>query len=122
MTRLVEMDRHVTLFEQMEQRGGPVILINTFTVEPEEADRLQEVWASDAAFMKEQPGFISTQLHRGIGGSSVFVNHAVWESVEDFGRAFGSPEFQAKMQDYPPSTAASPHLVEKVAVPGICVG
>ena len=121
--QLVEMDRQVTVFEQMEQqRGGPVILINTFTVEPEEADRLQEAWASDAALMKEQPGFISTQLHRGIGGSSVFFNYAVWESVEDFGRAFGSPEFQAKMQDYPQSTAASPHLVEKVAVPGICVG
>lgn len=122
MPRLVEMDRHVPLFEQMEQRVGPVILINTFTVEPDEADRLQEAWASDAAFMKRQPGFISTQLHRGIGGSSVFFNYAVWESVEDFKRAFANPEFQAKMQDYPPSAAASPHLVEKVAVPGICVG
>ena len=121
--QLVEMDRQVTVFEQMEQqRGGPVILINTFTVEPEEADRLQEAWASDAALMKEQPGFISTQLHRGIGGSSVFFNYAVWESVEDFGRAFGSPEFRSKLQDYPQSTAASPHLAQKVAVPGICVG
>jgi hypothetical protein len=25
------------------------------------------------------------------------------------------------MQDYPPSAEASPHLVKKVAVPGICV-
>jgi|SRR5918912_918913 heme-degrading monooxygenase HmoA len=122
MPQLVEMDRHVSLFEQMEQEEvGPVILINTFTVEPEEADRLQEAWASDAAFMKRQPGFISTQLHRGIGGSSVFVNYAVWESVEHFKRAFGNPEFQAKMKDYPPSAAASPHLLKKVAVPGICV-
>ena len=122
MPQLVEMDRHVSLFEQMEQQGvGAVILINTFTVEPEEADRLQAAWASDAAFMKQQPGFISTQLHRGIGGSSVFVNYAVWESVEDFKRAFGNPEFQAKMQDYPSSAQASPHLVKKVAVAGICV-
>ena len=122
MPQLVEMDRHVSLFEQMEQQGVcSVILINTFTVEPEEADRLQEAWASDAAFMKRQPGFISTQLHRGIGGSSVFVNYAVWESVEDFKRAFGNPEFQAKMQDYPSSAQASPHLVKKVAVAGICV-
>ncbi len=42
MPQLVEMDRHVSLFEQMGQRVGPVILVNTFTVEPEEADRLQE--------------------------------------------------------------------------------
>jgi heme-degrading monooxygenase HmoA len=121
MPKLVEMDRHVSLFEQMEEQVGSVVLINTFTVEPEEADQLQEAWASDAAFMKQQPGFISTQLHRGIGGSSVFFNYAVWESVEDFKRAFSNPEFQAKMKDYPPSAAASPHLVKKVAVPGICV-
>jgi heme-degrading monooxygenase HmoA len=114
MPQLVEMDRHVSLFEQMDEQVGSVILINTFTVEPEEADQLQEAWASDAAF-------ISTQLHRGIGGSSVFVNYALWESVEHFKRAFTNPEFQAKMQDYPPSPAASPHLVKKVAVPGICV-
>jgi heme-degrading monooxygenase HmoA len=80
MPKLVEMDRHVSLFEQMEEQVGSVILINTFTVEPEEADQLQEAWASDAAFMKQQPGFISTQLHRGIGGSSVFVNYAVWDA------------------------------------------
>lgn len=121
MPQLIEMDRHVSLFEQMEQQVGPVILINTFTVEPEEAERLQEAWAADAAFMKQQPGFISTQLHRGIGGSSVFFNYAVWESVDHFKRAFSNPEFQSKMSDYPPSAAASPHLVKKVAVPGICV-
>ena len=121
MPQLVEMDRHVSLFEQMDEQVGSVVLINTFTVEPEEAEQLQEAWASDAAFMKQQPGFISTQLHRGIGGSSVFVNYAVWESVEHFKRAFSNPEFQAKMQDYPPSAAASPHLLKKVAVPGICV-
>jgi|ERR671915_1612692 heme-degrading monooxygenase HmoA len=122
MPQLVEMDRHVSLFEQMEdQQVGPVILINTFRVEPQEAAQLQEAWASDAAFMKQQPGFISTQLHRGIGGSSVFFNYAVWELVEDFKWAFTNPEFQAKMQDYPPTAEASPHLVKKVAVAGICV-
>ena len=42
----------------------------------------------------------------------------MWESVEHFKQAFTNPEFQAKLQDYPPSAAASPHLVNKVAVPG----
>src|SRR5918994_549248 len=121
MPQLVEMDRHVSLFEQMEEQGGSGGLINTFTVEPDETERLQEAWASDAAFMKQQPGFISTQLHRGIGGSSVFFNYAVWESVEHFKRAFSNPEFQSHLQNYPPSAVASPHLVKKVAVPGICV-
>jgi hypothetical protein len=71
--------------------------------------------------MKQQPGFISTQLHRGIGGSSVFFNYAVWELVEHFKRAFSNPKFQSKMANYPPSETASSHLVKKVAVPGICV-
>ena len=33
-----EMDRHVTIYNQLKEGGGPVILINLFTVDPEEAD------------------------------------------------------------------------------------
>src|SRR5262245_61682669 len=91
MIRMKEMDEAVTLREQMGQETGPVVLINIFTVQPEEADQLLEAWAADAAFFKRQPGFISAQLHRGIGGSCVFVNYAVWESVEQFRQAFGQP-------------------------------
>jgi heme-degrading monooxygenase HmoA len=121
MPNLIEMDKNVTLFAQMEEQIGPVILINKLTAEPGEFDQLLKAWAADAAFMKQQPGFISTQLHRGIGGSCVFINYAVWESVEDFKRAFSNPEFQSKLKDYPASAEASPHLFQKVAVPGICV-
>jgi heme-degrading monooxygenase HmoA len=121
MPRLDEMDARVPLRAQMQQEVGPVILINTFAVEPDDVDRLQQAWAVDAAFMKRQPGFISTQLHRGIGGSSVLVNYAVWESVEDFSRAFSHPEFQSKLANYPASTVASPHLFQKVPVPRICI-
>jgi heme-degrading monooxygenase HmoA len=121
MPKLIEMDKNVTLFAQMEEQIGPVILINKLTAEPGEADQLLKAWAADAAFMRQQPGFISTQLHRGIGGSCVFINYAVWESVEDFKRAFSNPEFQSRLKDYPASAEVSPHLFQKVAVPGICV-
>jgi heme-degrading monooxygenase HmoA len=116
-----EMDDRVTFLEQLQQATGPVMLMNKFNVAPEDVDRLLEAWADDAAFMKQQPGFISTQLHRGIGGSTTFVNVAVWESAAALGRAFRSPEFQARVGHYPDSTVTSPHLFEKVAVPGICV-
>lgn len=122
MAKLVEMDAKVTLFSQMEESGGPVILINKFNVDPSEVDQLLKAWAEDAEFMKRQSGFISTQLYRGIGGSSVFVNYAVWESVEVYKKAFTHPEFQEAIKKYPPSVVASPHLFRKVAVPGICVG
>lgn len=121
MSGFAEMDQHVTLAQQTEQEVGAVILINKFTVDPSEADQLLKAWALDAAFMKQQPGFISTQLHRGVGGSSVFINYAVWESVAQYKRAFTNPEFRAMRENYPPSTVAMPHLFKKVAVPGICV-
>jgi len=90
-------------------------------VKPEEADRLLEAWTADAAWMKRQPGFISTQLHRGIAGSGTFLNYAVWESTAHFREAFSNPEFRTKLVHYPPSAVASPHLFRKVAVPNICV-
>ena len=121
MPKFVEMDEYVTLAQQLEQAAAPVILVNRFSVKPDEADRLLQAWAADAEVMKRQPGFISTQLHRGIAGSGEFLNYAVWESSEHFKRAFSNPEFRAKLKDYPPSTVASPHLFEKLSVPGICV-
>jgi hypothetical protein len=51
----------------------------------------------------------------------LLINVAVWESVAHFKQAFMHPSFQAHLKDYPPSTAASPHLFAKVAVPNICV-
>jgi Antibiotic biosynthesis monooxygenase len=63
MVSLVEMDEKITLLEQAEQNVGPVILINKFNVKPEEADLLLKAWAADASFFKQQPGFVSTQLH-----------------------------------------------------------
>ena len=121
MLQRTEMDARVRLIDQLTQEVGPVILINTFTVAPEDAEALLAAWAADAAYLKTKPGFISTQLHRGIAGSCVFLNHAVWESVEAFRKAFGDPKFQETFARYPDSTVASPHLFQKVAVPGICV-
>jgi heme-degrading monooxygenase HmoA len=119
--QLREMDERVTYLQQLQEDDGPVVLINQFTVAPEEADRFLEVWAADAAFMKGQPGFICTQLHRGTAGSGTFVNVAVWESARALGQAFRSPEFQARAARYPEGAVAAPHVFKRVAVPGICV-
>jgi heme-degrading monooxygenase HmoA len=121
MVSRVEMDERVTIGGQLGDTGGSVVLINKFTVRPEEADQLLAAWANDAKWMKQQPGFISTQLHRGIAGSAVFLNYAVWESTAHFRQAFSNPEFQSKLAKYPPSAVASPHLFRKIAVEGICV-
>jgi hypothetical protein len=71
--------------------------------------------------MKRRQGFISTQLHRALGGSPTYLNYAIWESTADFRAALMHPEFRAKLGAYPASAVASPHLFQKRAVPGVCV-
>ena len=121
MPKFAEMDRAVALADQLKSEEGPVVLINTFVMPSEDADRFLTAWSADAAIMKAQPGFISTQLHRGIAGSGTFLNYAVWQSVAQFRTAFANPEFRARLADYPESATVSPHLFRKVEVPGICV-
>jgi Antibiotic biosynthesis monooxygenase len=83
MLKPIEMDENVTLAVQLEEEEGgrPVILINKFNVKPKDLDQLLNAWTADAAYLKQKPGFIYSQLHRGIGGSCVFINYAVWEYV-----------------------------------------
>ncbi len=121
MVQLTEMDRNVTLAGQLQDVDGPVLLVNKFEVNADEVDQFLSAWADDASYFKRQPGYISTQLHRGIAGSCVFLNVAVWESVDHFRQAFSKPEFREKLSHYPPSAVASPHLFRKVAVPDVCV-
>jgi heme-degrading monooxygenase HmoA len=98
-----------------------VVLVNVFTLDEADEQTFLEVWRDDAAFMKWQPGFLWTQLHRALGASPTYLNYAVWESTAAFRAAFTHPEFRAKLSAYPSSAVASPHLFRKVAVPGVCV-
>jgi heme-degrading monooxygenase HmoA len=117
-----EMDATTPLSNQIScSHSGPLVLVNKFTVAPEDRDALIAAWTDDATFFKQQPGFISAQLHRGLGGSNVFLNYAVWESLDRFRAAFGHPHFRDHLARYPASTVASPHLFERLAVRGICL-
>jgi hypothetical protein len=113
MAKLVEMDKTVKFSEQVKEDAGPIVFINKFTVNPEEVDQFLETWKSD--------GLISTQLHRGIGGSGTFINYAIWESTADLRKAVSSVDMQERLSKYPGSTIVSPYIFKKVAVPGICV-
>ena len=125
MAKLIEMDENVTLKDQMEnQAAGPVVLINKFNVDSNEVEQFLKAWKEDATKFKDQSGFISAQLHKGIGKSTVFVNYAVWESLEHFKNAVDNvigPDFQSQLSKYPKSLVVSPHLFKKVTVRGICL-
>lgn len=88
---------------------------------PEDVDQFLKDWATEAARFKQQPGFISTQLHRGIGGSSTFNNYAVWESAARNKEAVHNINPLPRLSELPASIVVSPHLFKKVAIPGICV-
>jgi len=121
MSGFVELDAIVTLADQMQAQEGPIILVNLFTVDAADEAELLKAWSHDADFMKAQPGYISTQLHKGIAGSSTFVNYAVWQDVQCFRDAFLNPEFQRRIAAYPQSAVARPHLFKKLAVENHCV-
>jgi quinol monooxygenase YgiN len=122
MAKIVEMDKSASILTQMEEHVGPVILIEKISVDPEEFDLFLKAWAAETEKFKEQPGFISTQLYKGIGGSGTFIIYAIWESAKHFKRAVNRVmDPQDRLSAFPPSTVASPHLFKKVAVPGICV-
>jgi heme-degrading monooxygenase HmoA len=121
MTQMRPLDPAFPIQRQIGIDTGPVVLVNLFTLEAADEQSFLKVWQDDAAFMKQQPGFISTQLHRAVGDNPTYLNYAVWQSTADFRAAFTHPEFRAKISAYPASAVASPHLFETVAVPGICV-
>lgn len=120
MSLLRPMDAAFPIDRQLAVDASPVVLVNVFTLDEADEQTLLQAWQDDAGFMKRQPGFIST-LHRAIDESPTYLNYAVWESTAHFRAAFAQPEFVAKLSSYPASAAASPHLFQKVAVPGICV-
>jgi heme-degrading monooxygenase HmoA len=121
MSLLRPLDPNFPIERQLGIEAGPVVLVNVFMLDKADEPSFLEVWRDDAAFMKRQPGFISTQLHRALGDSPSYLNYAVWESTAAFKAAFTNPDFQANLSAYPSSAVASPHLFQKVAAPNICV-
>lgn len=122
MLQFQPLDLKVPISQQLSSEVSPVVLINLFQVAETDISGLVKAWEEDSNWMKRQPGYISTQLHRGIGGSNLFLNYAVWESVAHFGAAFNHPEFKRALEHYPSSVIASPHLFSRVAVPNLCTG
>lgn len=84
-----------------------VVLINPFEVPEGKEDEALQMWKRAADFMRQQPGFISTKLHKAITPNARFhlVNVAEWETVEHFQSVSNNAEFQriiaGSMEAYP---------------------
>jgi len=79
-----------------------VTLINPFEVPQGREDECLAFWEKAAEYMRRQPGFVSTKLHKAIvpGVRFHFVNIAEWESIEHFQRAAASQEFKELVDPY----------------------
>ena len=91
-----------------------VILINSFEV-PEGAndEDFLRGWERAADYMRQQPGFMSTRLHRALAPDARFrfVNVAEWESPQAFQDAVGGEQFREIAKGAAPG---SPALYEVV--------
>lgn len=121
MIQLSEMNEETTLRDQLEEgANGTAVLVNVFQVPEQVVEPFLKAWADDAAWFKQQAGFISAQLHRGIAGSTTFLNYAEWQSAAHFAAAFAHPEFRSKLARYPDGVTTTPHLFRRLEVRGVC--
>ncbi|MBI5249369.1 MAG: antibiotic biosynthesis monooxygenase [Desulfomonile tiedjei] len=93
-----------------------VILINPFEVAEGKEDEALAFWERAADFMRKQPGFISTRLHRAIVPWARFhlINIAEWANTEDFEAAISSEEFKKLTEPYMDVFPHYPGLYEVV--------
>ena len=128
MIKFIEMDKNVTINDQMieeeeNKNGDSVILINKFDVDPNKIEQFLKDWTEISSYFKQQPGFTTTELYKGIGKSSVFVSYQVWKSIDQFKKessiVLNSHEVQSRLAKYNDSLVISSHLFRNVVVPGI---
>ena len=98
MVKIVDMDEKVTLSTQLEGDvdGGAVILLNKFTVQPEDLDEFLKVFGATTKVMKQQPRFLSAQLYCCIGvllAVRSSLTMLFLKCAEHFEQPFNSSEF-----------------------------
>src|SRR3546814_12872930 len=76
-------------------------------------------WTERAEMMLKQPGLISVQMHRGIAGASILASYVVWESLEAYRAGQAQPDGHDDLEKL--DLTMYPVLVQKIAIPGICV-
>lgn len=75
-----------------------VTLINVFTVEPENQQRLVDIFVEAGLAMSKRSGFISANIHKSLDGTRV-INYVQWRSKEDFEAISNNPETTAHINE-----------------------
>jgi len=100
----------------IEEGSTTVTLVNVFTVDPEDQQRLVEHWQQATEdVIRHLPGFISANVHRSLDGTKV-VNYAQWESLEALDAMRHNPEAGARLRELAQIGTAAPVVCEVVSV------
>jgi heme oxygenase (mycobilin-producing) len=93
-----------------------VTLINAFEVADDKQEEALAFWERVADFMRKQPGFISTRLHRAVVPWARFhlINIAEWQTAEHFEAAINSEEFKRLTEPYAEVFPHYPGLYEVI--------
>lgn len=73
-------------------------MINTFEVDPENADKLVDVLHEASGPISKLPGFVSANLHRSLDRKRV-VNYVQWRTRGDFDAMQNNPEVRPHMKE-----------------------
>ena len=92
----------------MERSVEPVTLINPFEVPANADEDFIARWEKARDFLREQPGYVETRLHRSLRPDARFrfVNIALWDSPRAFQQAMAQPQFrEGSAMPYPANPA-----------------
>lgn len=82
----------------LDPSSGYIVLINTFTVEPENAEQLlAELSRATLTVIQHQRGFVSANLHLSTDKRHI-ANYAQWRSQADIDAMMNDPAIQQHMQ------------------------
>jgi quinol monooxygenase YgiN len=100
----------------IQEGTSTVTLVNVFTVDPKDQQRLVEHWqqATDEV-IRHLPGFISANVHRSLDGTRV-INYAQWESQDVFDAMRLNPEAAAYLRELGQIGTPAPVVCEVVSV------
>lgn len=82
----------------LDSSDGYLILINTFEVKPENADKLATILHEASGPISKMKGFISANLHVSADKTRV-VNYAQWRSRADFDAMHQNPSAQPHIKE-----------------------
>jgi len=122
MIQVKDFDENVKFFSQLnnEETNGKIYLLFVFNVPSKVEQDFLTCWKNHGDVMGKFEGYGSEKLHKGISGSNVYFNYAMWNSLTEFKTAFFSPDSQACLGAYPDNCTFTGEIVKSISVEGVC--